>query len=110
MYNNEKNKLETLKCSTKEFWNNHKDRIIFWGKCCAVAAVSLLIIDDINQRSINKNLSNKIHIQNKRIENLKNICTEKDNFFKKFISAGTRRGDSECARQLRYRRQYLSNV
>ena len=46
----------------------------------------------------------------KRIETLENLCLKKDNFFKKFISDGTKRGDSECARQLASRKKLFLEI
>jgi flavodoxin len=117
------NKLEEFKDSVKEFLNNNKEKIILISGCCLVAVGSGLVIDDIKQRNCVKCLTTKnfeqrkqikqLNFQNlmmsKKIEDLENMCLKKDNFFKKFISDGTKRGDPECARQLCYRKQYLKS-
>lgn len=121
---NTNNKLTQIKNFTKAFWNNNKNKILFVGGCGLVIAGTALAIDNVHQREYVKSLSEKVfnqknkikylykqnNIKNKRIETLKNMCIKKDNFFKKFISDGTRRGDPECARQLAYRKQYIKEI
>lgn len=123
--NNESNNaLNKIKKSTKMFWNKNKNIIIFVGGCCIVIAGTVLTIDNVKQRKLAKELSEKVFnqknkinylykqnsIKDKRIKSLEKMCIDKDNFFKRFISDGTRRGDSECARQLAYRKQYLKKI
>lgn len=123
--NNEStNTINKIKKSAKMFWNKNKNKIIFVGGCCIVVAGTVLTIDNVKQRKLVKELSEKVinqknkinylykqeSIKDKRIKFLEKMCIEKDNFFKRFISDGTRRGDSECARQLAYRKQYLKDI
>ena len=123
----EKNTINKIKGSTKIFWNKNKDKIIFLGRCCIIVAGTILIFDDVNQRKYAKelpslkkdNIELLKELRNQKNENnylrMQNIAVtkmneNKDNFFKRFISEGTRRGDSECARQLAYRKQYLKEI
>lgn len=123
--NNEStNTINKIKKSAKMFWNKNKNKIIFVGGCFIVVAGTVLTIDNVKQRKLVKELSEKVinqknkinylykqeSIKDKRIKFLEKMCIEKDNFFKRFISDGTRRGDSECARQLAYRKQYLKDI
>lgn len=121
--NNESNNtLNKIKKSAKMFW--HKNNFIFMGRCCILIVGTVLTINIVKQRKYVKELSQKVFNQknkinylykqnsmkDKRIKYLEKMCVDKDNFFKRFISDGTRRGDSECAKQLAYRKHYLSKI
>ncbi len=115
-------KITEFKDKSVIFLRKHKNKILLISGIGVSIVVTALTADNIAQRKNNKILSNIIvkqknkikylyklnNSKTKRIETLENLCLKKDNFFKKFISDGTKRGDSECARQLAYRKQYIS--
>lgn len=124
--NNDKNesKITKMKYWTINFLKKNKSKIFIASEIGLSVIVVALVVDDINQRNNVKKLTEKIFTQKskikylyeqnstktRRIETLENFCMKKDNFFKKFISDGTKRGDSECARQLAYRKQYIKGI
>ena len=111
--NNTNNTITKIKNYYTKFWKNNKEKILVIGGIVVTAIGTALVIDHINQRKFAKiilYLHNQNKIKDKRIEILENMCLEKEKFFKKFISDGTRRGDPECARQLAYRRQYFVDL
>lgn len=124
--NNNKNesKITKMKYWTINFLKKNKSKIFIASEIGLSVIVVALVVDDINQRNNVKKLTEKIFTQKskikylyeqnstktRRIETLENFCMKKDNFFKKFISDGTKRGDSECARQLAYRKQYIKGI
>ena len=103
--------ISNLKCKTKEFLNKNKEKIKTGAKCIMGCTVLLgtgaLIIDNRNKRKIIDNMKEMIVAQSQQIENLKGLCCEKDNFFKRFISELFRQGNSEGARQMAYRKYWL---
>lgn len=115
-------KITEFKDKSVIFLRKHKNKILLISGIGVSILVTALTADNIAQRKNNQILSNIIVKQKnkikylyklnnrktKRIETLENLCLKKDNFFKKFISDGTKRGDSECARQLAYRKQFIS--
>lgn len=115
-------KITEFKDKSVVFLRKNKNKILLISGIGVSILVTALTADNIAQRKNNKILSNIIvkqknkikylyklnNSKTKRIETLENLCLKKDNFFKKFISDGTKRGDSECARQLAYRKQYIS--
>jgi len=125
---NEKKEIIVVKENSKiinffvEFWRDNKKKLLVIGGIGVTVVGTALAIDNVNQRQYIKALTEKVlnqknkmkylykqnNIKNKRIEVLENMCMQKDKFFKKFISEGTRRGNSECARQLAYRRVYIN--
>lgn len=124
--NNDKNesKITKMKYWTINFLKKNKSKIFIASEIGLSVIVVALVVDDINQRNNVKKLTEKIFTQKskikylyeqnstktRRIETLENFCMKKDNFFNKFISDGTKRGDSECARQLAYRKQYIKGI
>lgn len=114
-------KITEIKDKSVVFLRKHKNKILLISGIGVSILVTALTADNIAQRKNNKILSNIIvkqknkikylyklnNSKTKRIETLENLCLKKDNFFKKFISDGTKRGDSECARQLAYRKQFI---
>lgn len=120
--NTSDSKISEIKDKSVKFLKKHKNKILFISGIGISILVTALTVDNITQRKNVEVLSDTIvkqkskikylyklnNSKNKRIETLENLCLKKDNFFKKFISDGTKRGDSECARQLAYRKQFVS--
>ena len=97
----------------KEFLHNNKREIIIGG--FLLGALGVLGLDDNQQRKDkevltyeNEALRNIVNTQNSKIGELEKKYLEKDSIFSRCIACGTRSGDSECARQMNYRRQYLN--
>lgn len=120
--NTSDSKIAEIKDKSVKFLKKHKNKILFVSGIGISILVTTLTVDNIKQRKNLEVLSDTIvkqkskikclyelnNSKNKWIETLENLCLKKDDFFKKFISDGTKRGDSECARQLAYRKQVVS--
>lgn len=54
-----------------------------------------------------KKLEEEIRIQNRRIDQLKNLCEEKDSVFKELMSDALRNGSSLGGKHMADRKKYL---
>ena len=103
---------KNLKCKTKEFFNKNKKKIRICAKLTFAITAGTIIVSQKNmlEQTRQKLVEKKkiIDIMAKKIANQEECMSEKDKYYKKFISMLLRQGNSEGAREMAYRRYYLA--
>lgn len=92
------NKLTNISPFSKEVLNHIGKGLVVIGGFAAVYFFGRLQEE--------KHSSKIIALKNDRINELINLCEEKDSFYKEMISDGLRHGSSKAARQMAYKKYF----
>lgn len=96
--------ISNLKNKTKEFCKKNKGKVRTGLEVALGVTAVVVLINSRNKSKIINDLEKKIVLERQAH---RKICNEKDKFFAGFISKLLREGNSEGARQMAYRRQWL---
>lgn len=88
----------------KTFYNNHKEEIYIGTTAILIGGLMYLGVKNHQQGNLIKSLNAAGVAKDNRINDLINLCLEKDEYYKKMMSEAFRHGSSEGARQMAYRR------
>lgn len=118
-FENIKNKAIQVKENSVKFIKEHKHEILEGTLCISVALLSGKLMQKSQEngcfRCQNSNLKDEIlglqqknQDLKKQIDNLRDICLEKDRIMDKTMSDGFRHGSPEAARQMSYKRHSMN--
>lgn len=106
-------KLKELKIKKDEFMYRNKDKIKCAKiilECAVVAGITALVIDNRKKAEILECQNAIMSNMAETIINKDRIIKEKDDYFKQFISKLLREGNSEGAKEMVNRREYLNSL
>ena len=96
--------IGSLKNKTKDFCKKNEGKIRTGIEVALVVTAVVVLNNSRNKSKIINDLKKRIVLERQAH---RKICDEKDKFFASFISKLLREGNSEGARQMAYRRQWL---